>query len=111
MFDQTFEEKQKSRELLKRKIQQYYGYIKDCLNQSDIEAILDRLYERCIFNDDLIDEIRANPKRFEKATLLIDNILRRDEEHMIYFLELIQFIMPNVYESITGNKGESFWLN
>ena len=102
-----FDEKIKSRDLLRSKIQQNYVHIKDCLKHSDIETILDRLFERNIFCADLVEEIRSNSvKRYDKATILIDNILRCDEEHMLYFLELVQSIMPIVYESVTGNKGK-----
>jgi hypothetical protein len=101
-----FEEKLKSRDLLKTKIQHHYVHIKDCLKDSDIEAIIDRLFERNVFSSDLVDEIRScGVKRHEKASKLIENIMKCDEESMLYFLELVQFIMPIVYESITGNKG------
>ena len=103
----SFDERNKSRENLKTKIQCHYVHIKECLKNSDIEMILDRLFERNVFCADLIEEIRSNGiKRYEKATILIENILRCDEDQMIYFLELVQSIMPIVYESITGKKGK-----
>lgn len=94
-----------TRDELFRNIQQNYVKIISRLKVSDIHSIVDHLFERFIFNDILREEVQVRLTSYDKATHLVDNIMKCDKESIIYFINLIKYIMPDVYQEITGIEG------
>lgn len=94
----------KKLEKLKRKIQMCYIYIKHYLKACDIESILDNFIQNGV-SFFLIDDIRSQKTLNDKVTKLLDFIFKADMDQVLLFLDLIQYIVPDVYYFITGKIG------